>query len=98
MYLEAFNFNNYAMNQIDAMDFIFAYVTCLALTYYGWKLKNEFDINSSIIKIGLLIIIAVDIIYESYDTTSYILCAKLVFTYVSCVFVYWILDKTYNGL
>jgi len=94
---EIFNFNNYSMNQIDAMNFIFAYVTCLAVTYYGWKIKTEYDINPLAVKTFLIIFIAFDIIYESYDTTQYILGAKLVFTFVSCIFVYVVLDKVFNG-
>ena len=97
MYFEIFNFNNYSMNQIDALNFIFAYLACLAVTYYGWKIKNEFDINSLIIKVIIMILIAAEIVYESYDTTPYILGAKMIFTYTSCIFLYWILDKSYNG-
>ena len=97
MYFDIFNFNNYSMNQLDAMYFIFAYVACLAVTYYGWKIKTNYDINSLIIKAGIIIFIAADIIYESYNTTPYILAAKLIFTYISCFWVYLILDKFFNG-
>ena len=84
------------MNQIDAMNFIFAYVLCLAVTYYAWKIKIEYDINPLILKVGLIIFIAADIIYESYEATPYILGAKIFFTYTSCIFLYWILNKIFD--
>jgi len=96
MFLDYFNFHNYSAAELDAMNFIFAFLLCLIVTYYGWKAKLETDINPAIINVAVIIFIFADIIYESYNFSLQIITAKLLFTLFCCFFWVKFLNKIFK--
>ena len=91
-----FNFHNYSITDIDAMNFICAFVLCLVVTYYGWKAKLDSDLDPKLINWGVIIFIFAYIIYESYNYSPSIIAIKLIFTYACCFFLVKLLNKIFN--
>ena len=96
MYWDYFNFHNYSTVELDVMNFILAFFLCLVITYYGWKAKQETNINPKWINLGVILFIFADIIYESYSFTWLIIFAKLIFTFVCCFLLQQILNKIFQ--
>lgn len=96
MFLDYFNFHNYSVAELDAMNFILAFFLCLIVTYYGWKAKIDTNINPKWINIGVIVFIFADIIYESYNFALTIMFAKLIFTLVCCFCFVKILNKIFQ--
>lgn len=96
MTYDFFNFSNLSINELDLISFIIAYLSSLAITFYGWKYKLETEINPQLINLGVFLFIVIDVIYESHNMSPNIIILKLIFTLLSCYCFHKILDTLFN--
>ncbi|MBR1943514.1 hypothetical protein IJ843_07250 [bacterium] len=90
--------NSYSVNEIDAINYIEAYLITLIITYAGWKTKQECDINPIVIKSIVFLSIIILIIWESSLISYPRILAKIIFCFLGCFFLEHVLNKIYNNL